>query len=187
MKDAGNFIQNFYYNQAPHVMIDRNHNSLIYSTAICSKPKEILELGIGSGFITYVLLYAIQYNCIGKITSVDNWSDWGSKPPEIQNLINYGVCVIESEEETFVRNAKKGFYDLIVVDGNHNDGHKWASETLDLLSPGGVLFAHDIILFPNLGIYKKLAEERNLSYKIYSTSTRKDERCDRGFIVIYNE
>jgi predicted O-methyltransferase YrrM len=180
----GKFISEYqhYRNGA---MIDKNHVSLIYSNMICHKPDTILEIGIGTGLVTYSLLYGRQYNGKGEITSVDNWHDWdGIEPPEIDNLRKNGVRIITSNEEYFVRNCQDKF-DFIVVDGDHSFGHEWADVIVGLLNPGGVLFSHDVRLFPKLSIYEDIAKNHGLSYKIFDKSSRPDDRCDRGFIIIY--
>lgn len=169
----------------PNVMIDKAHAALVYSTIISSKPSSILEIGIGSAFTTISILHAIKYNNKGKLTCVDNWHDCvGVEPPLATELRSKEVDIIVSDEYTFVSSCKNKF-DLIMVDGNHNDGHKWADKTLDLMNPGGILFAHDIRSYPNLGVYETLSKERSLSYRIFDQSSLQGERCDRGFIVIY--
>jgi len=63
--------------------IDVPHGMLILGALISSKPKNILEIGIGTGFITNLLLDGISYNEIGDLTSVDNFHDLGGNLPNI--------------------------------------------------------------------------------------------------------
>lgn len=180
----GNFLESHKY-PVSNVPVDKNHASLVFSTAICSKPKTILELGIGSGLLTLSLLHAVAYNKLGSITSVDNYLDWeGKEPDHFSQLRKFGINVVIQEEENFVRSCKTKF-DFVVVDGNHTDGHKWAKEIFDLVNPGGVLFSHDVLLCKNLGIYMEIAKERNLSFKVYSENTLAGENCQRGFIQVF--
>ena len=184
LKAFGAFLQD-YQHYRPAAAIDKAHVSLIFSTAISQKPESILELGIGTGLVTYALKHATIYNLKGQITSVDSWVDWdGIEPPEIDNLRKNNINVIFSEEEKFVANCKDK-YDLIVVDGDHTNGHKWAESIFDLLNPGGIMFSHDINLFPNLKVYKEIADKRGYAYHLFDKSSRSDERCDRGFIIVY--
>lgn len=184
LADYGKFLENHRYilNNVP---VDKNHASLVFSTAICLKPKKILELGIGSGLLTYSLLCAINYNNTGMLTSVDNFLDWnGKEPSHIDSLRKFGVNVVIQEERDFVLSCNNKF-DLIVVDGNHTDGHLWAEQIFDLVNPGGIIFSHDVLLCKNLGIYMDIAKKRNLGYKVYSESTIPTEACHRGFIQVF--
>ena len=56
-----------------------------------------------------------------------------------------------------------------------------------MLNPNGVLIAHDVTNknFPNLLGYVEEAKAQNLAHKIYNQSTRNDERCHRGMLVVY--
>lgn len=185
-KEFAEFLDNHSY-YLNHIMIDKPHVLLIYGVAISHKPLKVLELGIGSGLVTATLLHASIYNNIKtEITAVDNWSQWegAGKPQHIDQLSSYGVKVIHSEERAFVESAETNYYDLIVVDGDHEKGHEWADKIFKLLSPDGILFSHDILLFPNLKKYIDLAKENNMSYKLFHKSSRPDERCERGFIMI---
>ena len=58
------------------VAIDKAHSALLYGTVLSAKPKTLLEIGIGSGFVTKTLLAGIKYNAVGKLISVDSWNDW---------------------------------------------------------------------------------------------------------------
>ena len=67
--------------------VDLCHGMLILSNALSSKPEKILEIGIGPGFCSEILLSAIEYNGKGKLTCVDNFVDLISKLNKTQKFI----------------------------------------------------------------------------------------------------
>lgn len=168
------------------VSIDKCHASLIYGTAVSLKPTTILELGIGAGFITKMLLSAIEYNRIGSLTSVDNWHDWnGNEPGHIAELRKRGCNVVVAEERNFVISCRAK-YDLIVVDGNHRQGGEWADKVIKMLSSGGILFAHDVDMEQYAGLkrYEVLAKQLGLTYLKFNRNSLDDEMCNRGLAMI---
>src|SRR4051812_34187422 len=81
------------------VALDRAHNMLLLGAVVARKPHNVLELGIGSGFVTSCLFHALRYNQRGKLTSVDNWADWGGAEPKgVNNLRAGGVNVVNMGE-----------------------------------------------------------------------------------------
>ena len=60
---------NIILNRPNKAAIDSAHGMLILGCLMSSKSKNILEIGIGTGFITNMLLNAIEYNQIGHLTS----------------------------------------------------------------------------------------------------------------------
>lgn len=108
------------------------------------KPENVLELGIGSGYVTMSLLHALRFNGRGKLTSVDSWFDWrGVEPPGVANLRGAGVNVVTSGEEEFVRAAPADAYDLLVSDADHFRSHLWLDQHLRIVAHDGFLFFHD--------------------------------------------
>jgi predicted O-methyltransferase YrrM len=184
MKEYFEFLENFVW---ATVAVDKSHAMLLYGMITSHKPDTILELGIGSGFITKTILYAIKYNGKGNLTSVDNWNDWsGKEPNHIQELRNMGVNIIAPiDEEIFIR-ENKNKYDVIIVDGNHRHGGEWADKVLEMLNPNGFLFAHDVEHpnYPTLKNYQILANKFGYSNYTFSKSSRDDEYCWRGWIMI---
>lgn len=187
------------------VQVDFCHADLIANLVKCHKPKNVLELGYGSGFTMNKILEALDYNETGelvddygppaKYTLVDNWYDWNGKaPPEITQNLNARARIIESSEHEFVFGAREK-WDFIFSDADHHNAEKWCDYVFDnLLNNNGILIYHDILLsppptgefwFPNLGKILLRARERKLSHFLFNKDSRRDERCWRGLLVIF--
>ena len=67
--------------------MDKAHIQFIIGLVSAMKPQRVLELGIGSGFLTNSLIYALNYNQAGRLTSVDNWHDTAGREPDIADEI----------------------------------------------------------------------------------------------------
>jgi hypothetical protein len=92
------------FNNANVVAIDLAHNVFLVGAVLARKPANLLELGVGSGYVTNSLLHALRFNHRGRLTSVDNWFDWGGAEPAFASSIRAaGVTVVVSGEEEFVR------------------------------------------------------------------------------------
>lgn len=171
-----------------NVKIDQSHLDLIYGLLTASKPKKVLELGMGSGIATDVILKAFAYNEIPlNLTCVDNWHDWHFiKPPEIARYESNGVKVITSPEKDFVFSCHEK-YDFIVSDADHDHAQDWFEKTLSLLRDHGILIYHDVTNpdFANLyTIYQKV-QNQQLPHMLFNVSSKPNEKCERGLLVIY--
>ena len=169
------------------VAVDKCHAILLYGIITSIKPDNVLEIGIGSGFITKTILHALNYNGKGHLKSVDNWYDWrGKEPKHVQELRDMGCNIVAPiEEEVFVKSEKKT-YDIIMVDGNHNEGGNWAEDTYRLLNDGGMLFAHDVDQerYPTLKRYIEIAKERKYNFSVFNKNSLNNEECDRGLLMV---
>jgi predicted O-methyltransferase YrrM len=169
------------------VKIDQNHIELIYGLIISAKPSSILEFGLGTGRTTDRILSAIDYNGIPvRYSVVDNWAGFGGKIPE-EAIRVYGsrASLVSQDEGEFIRTTQE-HYDFIVCDADHLNSEKYFDETYSrLLNPDGILIYHDVVgaEFPNLHTIRHKAS--NLSHVVFSQSTRPDEHCERGLIVIF--
>ncbi len=167
------------------VAIDANHIHLISSLVMCSKPKTLLELGIGSGATTNALLEAMAYNQNGaELTCVDNFVDWGGVPPE---GINDLPCqLITQSEREFVMSCQDKFQ-FIMSDADHDHSHEWADKTLGLLDVGGIAVFHDTDsdAYPNLRSVVEDVRQLGWSHVLLNKSSRGDERCERGLLVVF--
>lgn len=178
-------LSNFTYG---YQAIDKNHLKLIQGLLVASKPKRILELGVGTGNVSQVCLDAIGYNKQGHLLCVDNWQDWKGKTPKIAvELVKLGAEVITQGEGDFVAENLDDRFDFIISDGAHGASHKWCDKLYDMLNRGGVLVAHDVTNphFKNLMEYRTEARRRRYDTMLFSESTRDDERCERGLLVVY--
>lgn len=170
----------------PKVIIDLNHIKLIESLIMCLKPRLILELGIGSGSVTLAISDALACNQtdFAKITCVDNFLDWGGRvPEEVQKL---PVTLIIKREKEFIETCDQK-YDFIVSDADHDHSHEWAERTLGLLNPKGIIVFHDICNpdYPNLTEIVQVVDRLKYPRVIFDRSSREDERCSRGLLVVF--
>jgi predicted O-methyltransferase YrrM len=124
--------------------IDIAHNVFLMGALLSKKPDNILELGIGTGFVTQTLLAGIRFNGFGRITCVDNWFDWGGKEPAgIDKLRQTGAKVVVESEERFLRTCAADQYDFLVSDADHMHSGDWVHEHLRVTRNDAFLFFHD--------------------------------------------
>ena len=183
IKNYFDFISNFDWKNNS---IDLCHNVLLVGTVISSKPTNILELGIGSGYVTKSLLHAIRYNGIGKLTTVDNFHD-GPIDGLVNELKEMGanVCAPITEEK-FVRSAKTDEYDLLVSDADHTHSGEWVEEIYRIVKPNGIMFFHDIFYTESVNRYLKMAISTNRPHFVFNSSSRPNEECTNGWLMVKN-
>jgi predicted O-methyltransferase YrrM len=179
------------FNHQNIIALDRAHNMFLVGSILSKKPAEILELGIGTGYLTASLIYATAYNRKGKITSVDSWYDWGGKEPAgIDQFRNAGVNVICMGEKEFVHQAPSDHWDVLISDADHWNSQDWLSEHLRIVKDGGFLFFHDTnqpAYFPGLTTIEQKLKDRGIFCLHFRENSRPDERCDRGWLFAVNQ
>jgi len=176
--------------------VDDCHLDLVYGLIRSHKPDKVLELGVGSGRTTAVLIKALKKNGnIKKLTLVDNWIDWkGDKPTHIQELEEY-IDIIECDEMKFIFSCNQSF-DFIFSDADHWNTDKWFDYVYDrILSDNGILIYHDVsheenfpkheLRFPNLENILIKCKQRGISHVHLDKCSNSEERCYRGFLVIF--
>lgn len=188
-------------NENPHAgaAVDQCHLDLTYGLIRAHKPKSVLELGVGSGRTTATLIRGVRDNGDeGKtrITLVDNWEDWkGKKPTDILEEIEGHIEVVEKPERDFVFDARQS-WDFIFSDADHWNTDKWFDYVYDrLLNSDGILIYHDVsksegfpsteLRFPNLYSILIKCRERGIAHMHFDRSSADEERCYRGFLVIF--
>jgi predicted O-methyltransferase YrrM len=173
------------------VKIDQAHADLLYGLIVSSKPKKVLELGVGGGKSADAILAAIQYNnnnC--EFTIVDNWYDFGFKMPnEVFDRYGKYANIVSSSEKDFVFSCQEKF-DFIFSDADHYATEQWFEYVYEnLLYKGGILIYHDINLFeesfPNLRQILFDCQKLNLNYFLFNQNSLIGERCHRGLLVIF--
>jgi predicted O-methyltransferase YrrM len=185
-------IEKFYKYSCSHkcdrVEVDLVHNCLIFGAVLSSKPTNALELGIGKGYATRAILYALKYNQIGRLTSVDDWHDWkGEEPSHIDDLRNLGVNVIAPiDEGDFVRSQPDNSYDFLMSDGSHRHAGEWAEDVFRIMKYDSIMFFHDVKC-PSPRRYIELSKEKNLPHFIFSKSSLANESCERGLLMVINK
>ena len=184
------------FGQNEDVKIDWAHAGLLEGLVLSSKPRKILELGIGGGRSLESILTGLEYNNQEyDYTLVDNWGDWGGNmPPEVTELYGQKVNkIITSNEKDFVFSCQDKF-DFIMSDADHNNADQWFEYVYEnLLNDNGILIYHDVNLdddwpkgnFFNLrNIYIKV-KKNGISHRLFNVSSLPYEQCERGFLVIF--
>lgn len=168
--------------------MDRSHALLVAGLIAAHKPKAVLELGVGSGYLTRVLLAALGANGGGRLSSVDNFFDWnGAEPAHIAALrASAGDWTLITRDETeFLRQAGPETYDLVISDGDHPRGYMNAVDVLRVCRVGGLAVFHDTNnpLFRLLGRVPKRCRQLGFPCWHY-TNAGAGERTDRGLLVV---
>lgn len=176
---------------ASEVPIDLCHNMFLIGALVAKKPKDVLEIGIGSGYVTISIIHALRYNGVGKLTSLDNWEQWqGVEPPGAEGLRKAGVTLVAPmDEEKFVRHCPTDSYDVLISDGDHLRSGSWIDEHLRIVRHDGFMFFHDTNqpdAFPSLQLVGKRLKELSIPHYHFTTSSRPDERCERGLLFAIN-
>jgi predicted O-methyltransferase YrrM len=172
------------------VSMDLAHNALLLGAVASLKPDAVLELGVGAGYTSGAILQALAWNQKGRLTIVDNWHDWrGREPPHAQQLREAGARIVIRDEESFVKRCKANTYDVLVSDADHSRSHLWLDQHLRIVRPGGLMFFHDTAnpAFPNLARILEGVQERKLWHYHFTASSRPDERCHRGLLMVQNQ
>lgn len=195
------------------VKIDVAHADLIYGLVRANKPNRVLEFGFGGGRACRAILDALvmnrneSYYCL-----VDNWSDWGGlRPVDLDITLKdtqlkatdlgahksaISIDVLSSSEGYFVglySDVDIFKYDFIMADADHHHSHEWFADVYQkLLGPGGILIYHDVDgTYPGLASLVKVCQtwdfafSGRMNFKVFNKSSRVDERCERGLLVIF--
>ena len=173
------------------VALDRAHNMFMVGALLSKKPAEVLELGIGTAYLSASMVYALQYNKKGRLTCVDNWFDWnGQEPPYIQQFRQVGVNIVAMGEEEFVRQAPTDGWDFLVSDADHLRSHLWIDQHVRIVRNDGFMFFHDTNqpnVFPGLTTIEKQLKDRGIFCYHFRENSRPDEHCDRGWLFAVNK
>lgn len=172
------------------VAIDDAHASLVTSLVACRKPVSVLELGFGAGQSCRSILRGLNFNERPfHFDLVDSWYDFNGQPPAEIAKPEYGaVKFTTSDERDFVFSCQRK-YDFIFSDADHFQTQNWFVEVYEnLLEREGILIYHDVTnsqLFPNLLRIYTDTVRFNFHHMMFNYNSRKDERCDRGMLVIF--
>lgn len=174
------------------VALDRNHNVFLMGALLSRKPERVLELGIGTGYVTRTLLYGLLYNQKGKLTSIDNFMDWhGKEPPYIQEFRDMGATIVAPvTEEEFVKRAGDDSYDFLVSDADHRRSGTWVDHHIRIVAHDGFMFFHDTNhkdKYRSLKLIERRIRELGLPYYHFTESSRADEFCERGWLFAINK
>jgi spermidine synthase len=172
--------------------MDVAHATLIASLIGAAKPERVLELGVGSAYLTRVLLAALADNGRGKLTSVDNFVDWkGRQPPHIAALAqeNPAWDLVEKDETEFVHSAPTTQFDFIISDGDHVHGYQNAPDVFRIARVGATLAFHDThnSLFNILGRLPERCRQLRFPSAHFYAKSRPDENTDRGLLIAWKD
>lgn len=171
------------------VAVDHAHAALLFALVMAHKPGKLLEIGMGSGKTADAILEALDFNGgEHSYTLVDNWYDFGGvMPDEVRRKYAGRITLVSADEATFVAGCRER-YDFIFSDGDHHSADQRFERVYDeLLNDGGILAYHDVAnpKFPNLARITQACARRGLQHHVFSRSSRPDERCERGLLVIF--
>lgn len=182
-------IFNSYYNSWGQNInkdkLDLGFGLIHYSLIRNIKPKNLLCIGSGRGFIPAVMALACKDNKLGKVDFVDagfGEEDWYGKwekkgfwkqvdPKKYFNFfeLNKYLNINIKTTESFIKeklNKKK--YDFIYIDGDHTyEGVKKDYKLIvSLLKKGSFLLFHDTVKIDNNYKVKKFIDENNFKNRI---------------------
>lgn len=173
------------------VSVDLAHATLLAGLVMSMKPMLILELGFGAGYTANVIADAIAWNGVGHHVIVDNLTDEGVGDRIARFSHRHPAAEIVMANEREYVNEKFGElckYDMVVSDADHENSHNWFSKTLLLARPGGVACFHDVgkgSIYKNLQGLVEMAVALQLAHIVCEESSRQDERCERGWMVVF--
>ncbi len=180
------------FDNSNRVALDRNHNLFLMGALLSRKPERVLELGIGTGYVTRTLLYGLMYNEKGNLTSIDNFMDWdGKEPPYVQQFREMGATIVAPVgEEEFVKGSRDDSYDFLVSDADHRRSGTWVDHHLRIVTHDGFMFFHDTNhrdKYRSLKLIERRIRELGLPYYHFTESSRPDELCERGWLFAINK
>jgi predicted O-methyltransferase YrrM len=171
------------------VAVDHAHAALLFALVMVQKPRRLLEIGMGSGKTADAILEALEYNG-GEhaYTLVDSWLDFGGvMPEEVRRKYAGRITLVSADEVEFVAACRSRF-DFIFSDGDHDTAEQRFERVYgELLEDGGILAYHDVAnpQYPNLARITAACVERGIAHRLFARSSRPDERCERGLLVIF--
>lgn len=189
------------------ISIDLAHAHLIDGLVRSFKPQNILELGFGGGRSHNAIASGAAFNQNKPhYTLVDSWHDWNFvQPVEVHETVRThalnhvtkekqrntfeSFSVVTSTEEDFVAKTllNKHQYDFIMSDADHQHTHQWCADVYHrLLTSPGILVYHDVSEgYDNLKTIKPVLKSIGGLCMEFNRSTREDEECQRGLLVVY--
>ncbi|MBF0485530.1 MAG: class I SAM-dependent methyltransferase [Candidatus Omnitrophica bacterium] len=171
------------------VAIDIAHDFFILGSLLSRKPHNILELGIGSGFVSQMLLAAIRTNRRGTLTSVDSLWDWkGVRPPHFDSIESGGGRIVIEEEESFLVRQDSGRYDFIISDGDHVNMYFFIDKIFRVAKKDAFIFFHDTNnpMFSNLLKIEAIVRKAGHPCYHFKDKSAEGERTDRGLLFVIN-
>lgn len=205
LKNQINFLESIYGKEPfKGAGVDIAHAMLLFGVILSQKPKDILELGIGTGVVSETILNAVKYNsneykydavdfCMvfsDKTKRYEYQGNWAYPTRQyIEKLRQENVNLIGLDEKVFVENCDSNKYDLIISDADHNRAGEWAEHIFRICKPNGIIFFHDICCkeYTSLQKYLDYVKENSIPHYIFNECSRSDEICYRGWLMVINK
>lgn len=188
-----NFLDSIYgKNPYKDAGIDICHSLLLFGIIVAKKPKNILELGIGTGVGSETILNALKYNQQNyTYDALDNLYDLGGNLSQtyLDNLKQNNVNIIVSDEKPYVEKCENNKYDLIISDADHLNAGEWVDHIIRICKNNGIIFCHDVANegYPSLKKYIDYVKNNSIPHYLFNSSSRPDEKCERGWLMIINK
>jgi len=173
------------FDPAENDSIDRCHNLFLIGALLSKKPRHVLELGIGTGYLTVCMIHALRFNGVGDLTTVDDWTSWGGvEPPGIGAIRAGGVNIVAPVNiPDYLRQCRDGSYDFLIADASRLDGEEILEDLRRVAVSGAFFFAGNTrrVAQHNRGAaLEDWLKVRGMQPYLFNESTRSDERCENG-------
>ena len=169
------------------IEVDYAHAMLLYGCVLAQKPARVLELGIGTGLCTRLIVSALIHNHCGHLWAVDNWADWQGREPDWIDSVRLSVVdIVNDDEGSYVAACQANFFDLLVSDADHNTSHRWHAHYRRIVRSDGFIFLHDTNNREYPAIKNTLSRWMELPHFHFVKSSRDDEQCERGWLWVIN-
>ena len=166
-------------------LIPAKTQELLEKIVAARKPKMILELGSGKGFSGSTMLLSDDNACLVTIEREKENFDAANKAyMEFEFFGRVLPINADANEivEKFANIKDKQLFDVIFLDCNKSSYIKMADNLIDLLSPGGVLIADDVLYFGKVMEDKEMPEKKHrtiiLNLRKFIEKIEKDERLE---------
>jgi glycosyltransferase involved in cell wall biosynthesis len=192
MENLRNYFEHILnFENSSLVAVDRCHNLFLIGALLSKKPESVLELGIGTGYITLSVIHALRYNQKGRLTCVDDWSEWGGAEPDgIDAYRSAGAEIVAPvSEREFVINCPSDSYDFLISDADTFLSGLWVDEHVRITNNNGFMFFHNTnrkAEYRNLQLIAERIKELGLFYYHFTESSRADEHCGRDWLFVIN-
>lgn len=166
-------------------LIPAKTQELIEKIVEARKPKMILELGSGKGYSGSTMLLADENACLVTIErEKENFDSANKAYMEFEFFGRVLPINADANEivEKFANMKDKQLFDVIFLDCNKSSYIKMADNLIELLSPGGVLIADDVLYFGKVTSGEEMPEKKHrtiiLNLRKFIEKIENDDRLE---------
>lgn len=166
-------------------LIPEKTEELLTKIVKARKPKMILELGSGKGYSGSIMLLADSDACLVTVEREKENFDAANKAYMEFEFFGRVLPINADANEIvskFAAMKDKQLFDLIFLDCNKSSYIKMADDLIELLSPGGVLVADDVLYFGKVLDGTEMPEKKHrtiiLNLRKFVDKIEKDERLE---------